>query len=96
MAEKLRVDRFWLQDYIDRVKQEIRDVEYICDDLRVAEVIADPSELILFEQAIGDFEKLREELIIIAEVLEQFLEMMDEAKQILDTFVKKMRDTLNL
>ncbi len=96
MASKLVIDRLWLQDYKDRVKQEIRDVEDICDDLRRAEEIADPANLILLEQIILDYEKLRVELVLIADVLEQFLEGMDEAKQILDIFVREMRDTLNL
>lgn len=96
MASKLVIDRLWLQDYIYRVKQEITEVEYICDDLRIAESMADPADLILYEQTILDFEKLREELVFIADVLEQFLGGMDEAKQILDIFVSEMRDTLNL
>lgn len=93
---RLAIDRLWLQDYIDHIKQEIIDAEYICDDLRSAKEIADLAELVLYEQAILDFEKLREELVFIADVLEQFLEGMDEAKQILDIFVREMRDTLNL
>ena len=96
MAEILRIDRAWLQDYIDHMKQEIRDIEYICNDLIDAKVIADPSELILYEQAIGDFVKLQEELIIIVEILEQFMEMIDEARQMLNTFVRELRDALNL
>ena len=96
MASKLVIDRLWLQDYKDRVKQEIRDVEDICDDLRRVEEMTDPADMILLEQVILDFEKLRFELVLIADILEQFLGGMDEAKQILDIFVREMRDTLNL
>ena len=92
---KLVFDRLWIQDYMDRVKQQMKDVEQISDSLEAAEKSANPSDQFTIQNAIVSMKHIREELAIIYEVLEELVERMDEAKRILDNVVQEIREIVS-
>lgn len=94
MTMRIVADRLWLHDYMDRIKQQIAETELICENLKKAKAVTMSEKTGSYDEAIKSFEKLREELGIIHETLGRFLEGMDEAKYILDQFVKEFCESV--
>lgn len=94
MTMRIVADRLWLHDYMDRVKQQITETEIICENLEKAKAVAMSEKTASYDEAIKSIKKLREELGIIHETLGLFLEGMDEAKYILDQFVKELCESI--
>lgn len=91
---KLVIDRLWLYEYLNQKKTQMRSIEQICDSLKIARNNADSVEEITLQKIINDMEHVKEELAVIYESLEEYIEGVDEAKMILDKVVQEVQEIL--
>lgn len=92
---KLVLDRQWLYDYMDRLKQQMRDVEQICDSLESTVMIDNSMGQLTIQDTIKEMRNIYTEISVIYEVLEEYVEGVDEAKRILDDVVQEIHEALS-